>query len=242
MKKSTDTTRSNDRKLRLIATGNLLIRKIAISLFATAILFAVAITAEEVIVSEAQEGILERADIETSYSDINKVIGELIETIAGTEDSLHTVKEMKFEDNNKEINQMFEDLKVKVNKTLNALSPNSTLIDNLEGAKVKMVMFKRWFERQPAGYRMRDQLIMRLDKVIKGYDESAEAIQSGRKVAQDALSALVRDQFLTSMEQKVRTAEYSVDMTKRLVATLEAASKKLREVAEREKGIPAISN
>ena len=254
MKKSANTIRLCDWKLQLIAKRKLLIRRTTISLFAATIMTGWGVISEAQQISKnprgeknnsrgIQEDILGRADIETSYSDLRKLINELIGASASAEDSLRTVKEMKLEGKRNEVvNQMFEDMKVKVNKTLNGLSPNSTFMDNLEGAKANMIVLKRWFERQPTNYPRRDHLIMRIDEVIRGYDESAGAIQSGRKEAQDALRELVRTQFLTSMEQKVETAEDSVDMTKRLVTSLEAVSKKLGELAKLKKEIPAISN
>ena len=254
MKKSANTIRLCGWKLQLIAKRKLLIRRTAISLFAATIMTGWGVISEAQQISknprgeknssrEIQEDILGRADIKTSYSDLRKLISKLVGASASAEDSLRTVKEMKLEGNRNEVvNQMFEDMKVRVNETLNGLSPNSTFMDNLEGAKANMIVLKRWFERQPTNYPRRDHLIMRIDEVIRGYDESAGAIQSGRKEAQDALRELVRAEFLTSMEQKVETAEDSVDMTKRLVTSLEAVSKKLGELAKLKKEIPAISN
>ena len=85
-------------------------------------------------------------------------------------------------------------------------------------------------------------MIMRIAEVIEGYDESASAIQSGRTKAQDALRELAQAQFVLRMEQKVKTAEDSVDVTKRLVMSLKEVSEKLIELAELEKGIPAIAH
>ena len=236
MRQDASTGRPNGRRLPPTMKRNALIRGIAISLF-TGVM-----AAGGPIVGEAQEDVVERADIETSSSDLSKLISDLVGTAATAEDVLRTVKEMEIEDQDKTVNQFFENMKAKVNETLNRLSPNSVLMDNLEGAKANMVVLQRWFERQPPSYPNRDQLIMRTAEVIMGYDESAGTILSGRKEAQDALRELIRAQFYAQMERKVKTAEDSVDVTRRLVTSLEAVSEKLIELAELEKGLPAISN
>ena len=236
MRQDANTDRPNGRRLPPTMERNALIRGIAISLLAGTMAAGVPI------VAEAQEDVLERADIKTSSSDLSKLITDLVGTAATAEEVLRTVKEMEIEEQDKTVNQFFEDMKTKVNETLNRLSPNSVLMDNLEGAKANMVVLQRWFERQPPSYPNRDQLIMRTAEVIKGYDESAGTILSGRKEAQDALRELIRAQFYAQMERKVKTAEDSVDVTRRLVTSLEAVSEKLIELAELEKGLPAISN
>lgn len=237
MRQDVSTGRPNGRRLPPTMKRNALIHGIAISLLAGTM------AAGGPIIGEAQEDVVERADIETSSSDLSKLISDLVGTAATAEEVLRTVKDMKIEeDRDKTVDQFFEDMKAKVNETLNRLSPNSVLMDNLEGAKANMVVLQRWFERQPPSYPNRDQLIMRTAEVIKGYDESAGTILSGRKEAQDALRELVRAQFYAQMERKVKTAEDSVDVTRRLVTSLEAVSAKLIELAELEKGLPAISN
>ena len=215
---------------------NGLIRGIAISLFTGALALGGSI------VGEAREDVLERADIETSSSDLNKLINDLRGTAGAAESALAEVKSMKIEDRDKAVNQFFEGMKIKVNETLNRLAPNSVLMDNLEGAKANMVVLQRWFERQPSNYPNRDELIMRTAEVIKGYDESADTILSGRKEAQDALRELIRAQFYVEMERKVKTAEDSVETTKRLVTSLQALSEKIIKLAELEKGTQVISN
>ena len=228
--------RPNSRRLQSTMKKNGLIRGIAISLFTGALALGGSI------VGEAREDVLERADIETSSSDLNKLINDLRGTAGAAESALAEVKSMKIEDRDKAVNQFFEGMKIKVNETLNRLAPNSVLMDNLEGAKANMVVLQRWFERQPSNYPNRDELIMRTAEVIKGYDESADTILSGRKEAQDALRELIRAQFYVEMERKVKTAEDSVETTKRLVTSLQALSEKIIKLAELEKGTQVISN
>ena len=117
---------------------------------------------------------------------------------------------------------------------LEGLAPNSVLVDNLEGAKAKVIVLKRWFERQPPDYPNRDRLIIRLDETIKSYRELGDLILAGRQDAQDALRQLLRAQFYQSMELKVESAELSVEVTKRLVDSLQKLSVKIRQVAEQE--------
>lgn len=236
MTRDANTSSPNSRRLQSTMNRSVLIRGIAISVFAGATVLG------EPIIVEAQEDVLERADIETSSSDLNKLIQELRGTAVAAEEALGEVKTMKIEDRDRAVNQFFEDMKVKVNETLNRLAPNSILMDNLEGAKANMVVLQRWFERQPTSYPSRDQLIMRTAEVIKGYDESADTILSGRKEAQDALRELIRAQFYVEMERKVKTAEDSVDVTRRLVTSLEALSEKIIKLAEMEKETQVISN
>ena len=83
---------------------------------------------------------------------------------------------------------------------------------------------------------------MRTAEVIKGYDESADTILSGRKEAQDALRELIRAQFYAKWSGRVETAEHSVEVTKRLVTSLQALSEKIIKLAELEKGTQVISN
>ena len=138
------TSLPNGRRLQSTMKRNALIRGIAITLFTGTM------TLGGSIVGEAQDDVLERADIETSSSDLSKLINDLRGTAGAAESALAEVKSMKIEDRDKAVNKFFEDMKVKVNETLNRLAPNSVLMDNLEGAKANMIVLQRWFERQPS--------------------------------------------------------------------------------------------
>ena len=180
------------------------------------------------------ESVLEREDIETTYSELNKIIADLEGAVATAESALEDVKSMEIEDGNAVTDTLFGELKGKVNGMLDGLAPNSVLMDNLEGAKANVIVLKRWFERQPPDYPNRDQLIMRLDETINRYRELTDLILAGRQEAQDALRELSRAQFYQSMERKVESAEFSVEATKRLVTSLQGLSSKIRQVAEQE--------
>ena len=236
MRRYASTSRPNGRRLQSATKRSALIHRIAFSLFAGAIALG------GPIVGEAQQGVLERADLKTSAADLNELINDLISAATAAETVLGEVKSMEIEDGRKAVDQFFEDMKIKVNETLIRLGPNSVLMDNLEGAKAKMVVLQRWFERQPSDYPDRDQLIMRTAEVIKDYDESADTILSGRKEAQDAVREVTRAIFLRSMTKKVEIAEDSVKVTQRMVTSLQALSDKLTEIAKQEEGIPGISN
>ena len=181
-----------------------------------------------------EENILEREDIETTYSELNKIIVDLEGAISSAESALGNVKSMGVEEGRDATDTLFGHLKAKVNGMLEGLAPNSVLMDNLEGAKANVIVLKRWFERQPPDYPNRDQLIMRVDETIKSYRELTDLILAGRQDAQNALRELLRAQFYQSMESKVESAELSVEVTKRLVASLQDLSTKIRRVAEQE--------
>ena len=182
----------------------------------------------------AKENVLDREDIETTRSELNKIILELQGAIATAQGALENVKTMAIEDGRAATDSLFSELKGKVNGMLEGLAPNSVLVDNLEGAKAKVIVLKRWFERQPPDYPNRDRLIIRLDETIKSYRELGDLILAGRQDAQDALRQLLRAQFYQSMELKVESAELSVEVTKRLVDSLQKLSVKIRQVAEQE--------
>ena len=182
----------------------------------------------------AKENVLDREDIKTTRSELDKIILELQGAITTAQGALESVKSMDIEDGRAATDSLFSQLKGKVNGMLEGLAPNSVLVDNLEGAKARVIVLKRWFERQPPDYPNRDRLIIRLDETIKSYRELSDLILAGRQDAQDALRQLLRAQFYQSMELKVESAETSVDVTKRLVDSLQKLSVKIRQVADQE--------
>ena len=185
-------------------------------------------------VASAEDNVLERDDIETTYLELNKIIADLEGAITTAENTLGNVKSMVIEDGSAMTDTLFGELKGKVNGMLDGLAPNSVLMDNLEGAKANVIVLKRWFERQPPDYPNRDQLIMRVDETIRSYGELTDLVLAGRQDAQNALRELLRAQFYQSMELKVESAELSVEVTKRLVTSLRGLSTKIRNVAEQE--------
>ena len=221
-----------------VAVGTMKKRTLARNLSAVLIAGALAAVAPA---TQGEENVLDREDIETTYSELNKIIVDLEGAIATAEGALENVKSMEIEDGRAATDALFTQLKGRVNGMLDGLAPNSVLVDNLEGAKANVIVLKRWFERQPPDYPNRDQLIMRVDETIKSYGELTDLILAGRQDAQDALRELLRAQFYQSMELKVESAELSVEVTKRLVNSLQNLSTKIRQVAEQE--IPqTISN
>lgn len=229
--------RPSELEIRPVIKWNALTLKIGISVLIGAMALGLPFAGET-----REKSVLDRADIDISYADLNKLIKELSGTATTAEAALADVKNMKIEEAKEAINDFYEDMKVKVNQALERLAPNSVLMDNLEGAKSKMIVLQRWFERQPPDYPNRDQLVMRVAGVVEGYEESTGVILSGRKDAQDALRQLMRAQFYQGMEAKVETAEFSVEATRRLVSSLQALSDKIGKLAAQEKQTPGISN
>ena len=190
----------------------------------------------------AEDNVLEREDIKTTESEFNSILTSMREAAKTAENALENVKSMDVEAQRTATNSLFDDLKAQVNEMLEGLAPNSVLMDNLEGAKARVIVYKRWFERQPSSYPRRDDLIMRLEGTIQSYGELTDQILAGRQQAQNALRELLRAQFYRSMEQMVESAEHSVDVTKRLVDSLQALSDKIRQVAEQEMPEQTIPN
>ena len=184
----------------------------------------------------AEEGAdaLSRSDIEASYSEIGGMISDMQGALASAESALSDVKTMKVEDGNAMVDGFFQQMKSKVNVMLERLGPNSVLMDNLEGAKANVIVFKRWFQRQPADFPNRDQQIVRLEQTLTDYDSLADQIVKGRQEAQEALTMLSRAQFYRRMEQKVQSVERSVEMTKRVLVSLQGLGAGIRKVAERD--------
>ena len=208
---------------------------IVISLIAGIMLVLVSATA-------AEDNVLEREDIRTTQSEFSAILTRMQEAATTAENVLENVKTMDIEAQRTATNSLFDDLKVKVNEMLDGLAPNSVLMDNLEGAKARVIVLKRWFERQPSSYPDRDQLIMRLEGTIQSYGELTDQILAGRQQAQNALRELLRAQFYRSMEQMVVSAEHSVDVTRRLVDSLQALRDKIRQVADQEMPQQTIPN
>lgn len=75
---------------------------------------------------------------------------------------------------------------------------------------------------------------MRLDQTLTDYGSLADQIVKGRKEAQEALTMLSRAQFYRRMEQKVQSVERSVEMTKRVLLSLQSLGAGIRKVAEQE--------
>ena len=191
------------------------------------------------IAAEENADALARSDIEASYSEIDGMIADMHGALASAESALDDVKKMKPEDGKAMVDEFFEQMKTKVNVMLDRLGPNSVLMDNLEGAKANVIVFKRWFERQPADYPDRDQQIVRLDQTLMDYDSLADQIVTGRQEAQEALTTLSRGIFYRRMEQKVESVERSVEMTKRVLVSLQGLGAGIRKVAEQEVPQPA---
>ena len=190
----------------------------------------------------AEDNVLEREDIRTTQSEFNDILANMQGATTTAESVLENVKAMDIEASRSATTSLFDNLKGKVNEMLEGLAPNSVLMDNLEGAKARVIVLQRWFERQPSSYPNRDQLIMRLEGTIQSYGELTDQILAGRQQAQNALRELLRAQFYLSMESMVKSAEHSVDVTKRLVSSLQALSGKIRQLAEEEMPEQTISN
>ena len=184
----------------------------------------------------AEEGAdaLARSDIEASYSEIDGMIADMQGALASAETALDDVKIMKVEDGKAMVDGFFLQMKDKVNVMLERLGPNSVLMDNLEGAKANVIVFKRWFERQPADFPNRDHQIVRLEQTLTEYDSLADQIVKGRREAQEALTMLSRAQFYRRMDQKVQSVERSVEMTKRVLVSLQGLGAGIRKVAEQD--------
>ena len=189
----------------------------------------------------AQENALERNSMDASYDEINNLIVNLQGAIGSAEEALGTVKNMDIDEGKDAADALFSDMKVRVTALLDGLSPNSVLVDNLEGAKANTIVLKRWFERQPPEYPNRDNLIIRLDEVIKQHEALGDSIQAGRQDAQNALKEVSRAQFYQQMERKVESAERSVEVTKRVLDSLKELSSRIRTLADEEMPEP-ISN
>ena len=202
---------------------------IAVFLFsATATATAAAAAAEEA--ADA----LARSDIKVSYSEIDGMISDMQGALASAETALDDVKNIDVKDGNAMADGFFLQMKAKVNVMLERLGPNSVLMDNLEGAKANVIVFKRWFERQPADFPNRDQQIVRLEQTLTDYDSLSDQIAMGRQEAQEALTMLSRAIFYRSIDQKVQSVERSVEMTKRVLVSLQGLGAGIRKVAEQD--------
>lgn len=193
------------------------------------VLFSVASTS---FAAEQDVDALARSDIEASYSEIDGMITDMEGALASAVTALDGVKNMTVKDGDAMVDGFFLQMKDKVGVMLDRLGPNSVLMDNLEGAKANVIVFKRWFERQPVDFPNRDQQIVRLEQTLKDYDSLADQIVKGRQEAQEALTMLSRAQFQRRMEQKVESVERSVEMTKRVLASLQGLGAGIRKVAE----------
>ena len=189
------------------------------------------------VAAETGSDVLDRADIEASYSEIDGMITDMQGALASAESALINVETMEVEDGNKMVDEFFQQMKDKVNLMLERLGPNSVLMDNLEGAKANVIVLKRWFERQPADYPNRDQQIVRLEQTLTDYDSLADQIVVGRRGAQEALADLSRANFIRRMEQKVESVERSVEMTKRVLVSLKSLGAGIRNLADQDPGI-----
>ena len=206
------------------------------ALSATAVTVTVAVAVSVASSVAAEEGVdaLERANIEASYSEINGMITDMQGALASAETALGDVKTMKVEDGKRSVNEFFKQMKGRVNVMLERLGPNSILMDNLEGAKANVIVFSRWYERQPADFPNRDKHIMRLEQTLEDYDNLADQIVDGRQDAHKALRDISRWEFLESLELKVQMVERSVTYTKDVLASLQRLGAGIRELGEQE--------
>ena len=206
----------------------MLVRYVAIMLSAG----AVAVAAPP---ASAAENVLERDDINASFRELHKIIANVEVGITTAENSLGDVKAMTIKDEDAMIDDtIFGELKREMIGMLDGLAPNSVLMDNLEGAKANVIVFMRWYERQPPDFRNRDQHLMRLEEVSVRYEDLTDEILIRRQDIQGALRDLLRTKFYQSLELKVAAAEESVEVTKRLVASLRELGTKIHHLAKQE--------
>ena len=211
----------------------------------TAILpvLAVAVTLSGVVSPcSGQNSVLDEGDINVTYAEIAKLIGDLDGSITSAEIMLGKIKEMSIgKQRVYATKSLFSDLESKLKGMLGGLGPNSVLIDNLEGAKANVIVLKRWFERQPPPYPNRDQLIARLDGTIKEYDVLSDLIEERRVDTLEAQRELARRKGQIELEETVGLAEQSVVALKTVVGKLGDLSAEIRKVAEKET-LQTISN
>lgn len=182
----------------------------------------------------AGDEFIERDDIDVAVSEIVDIVADMDGRIAAAASALSEVQSMSFEETDAVTELFYAGLKDAVNGALDKLSPNSILMDNLDGAKINTIVLRAWFERQSPDYPNRNDLIARLEEVIRGYDEVGNSIAYQRQEAQEALRQLALAQFYQRMESKVETTERSLDIARGVVQSLKTLSGKLRELAELE--------
>lgn len=186
------------------------------------------------VIATDEDNPLDRSNVEASYAEIDEMISDMQGALASAESALSDVESMSVEDASRAADEFFQQMKEKVNLMLERLGPNSVLMDNLEGAKTNVIVFKRWYERQPADYPNRDDQVMRLEETLEDYDQLAAHIFQGRQDAQSALTELARAQFIRRMELKVDSVERSVGLTRRVLESLQSLGSGIRKVAEQE--------
>ena len=160
----------------------MLVRK-AVFIFFIAGILSVMVSA-----TMAADNVLEREDIKTTQSEFNGILTSMREAATNAESVLENVKTMDVEAQRNATNSLFDGLKVKVNEMLEGLAPNSVLMDNLEGAKARVIVLKRWFERQPSRLpepRSVDHAARRHDSELRRTDRS----DSGRPAASPECAA-----------------------------------------------------
>lgn len=185
-----------------------------------------------VVIATDEDNPLDRANIEVSYTEVHEVLSDLADNITSAESTLNEVAEMSVEDSIRTAIDVFEKLKERLNQTLERLGPNSVMMDNLEGAKTKVIVLQSWYERQPADYPKRDTQIMRLGEALTDYDQLATQIHKLREDAQSELSRIAYDQFVIEQEGKVAVVDLSVSETQAVVASLESVLSTMRKLKE----------
>ena len=183
----------------------------------------------------AQDSVLDRNDINVAHTELARLIADVEGSIASAASALNDVRNQPPEGERREkVEPYFLDLEAKFKGMLNGLGPNSVLIDNLEGAKTRVIVLIKWFERQPATYPNRDRQISRLEETVNEYGALYDMIEERRADAQDAWRQLARLSFERQMARYVTEAELSVEFTKGVVEKLEILSEQIGDMAHRE--------
>lgn len=144
------------------------------------------------------------AILEAEMANIRASSAQLNARIQTAMEKLEEVARLTSEqDKQTQVDQLFFTLRDEVYSVLNKLDLNSDFADALNRAKEGTIVLKSWYERQPPDYPNREQSIAQLERAIQEYGIIEERLNQSRALAQEKLSALMRQHRVILQEMKI---------------------------------------
>ncbi len=142
--------------------------------------------------------------LESEMANIRASSAQLNARIRTAMEKLEEVARLTSEqDKQTQVDQLFFTLRDEVYSVLNKLDLNSDFADALNRAKEGTIVLKSWYERQPPDYPNREQSIAQLERAIQEYGIIEERLNQSRALAQEKLSALMRQHRVILQEMKI---------------------------------------
>ncbi|QIK37075.1 hypothetical protein GWK36_02600 [Caldichromatium japonicum] len=172
--------------------------------------------------------------LESEMANIRASSAQLNARIQTAMEQLEEVARLTSEqDKQTQVDQLFFTLRDEVYSVLNKLDLNSDFADALNRAKEGTTVLKSWYERQPPDYPNREQSIAQLERAIQEYELIEERLNQSRALAQEKLSALMRQHRVILQEMKIGKVLDALAAARSVVEGLNAITQAMAVVEQK---------